>query len=100
MDPGAFAQQRDLLVTLGVVVDGVRDEADLNVQDVGYIIRAVLRTVQWWLRDSAASFRQRNGIQMINGHSLSLAHFQVSPTSDRASSGVKLQCEFRDAFPD
>lgn len=99
-DPNASVQHRQFLVTMGAVVTTTGDDASERLQDVGYILRALTRAVQWFFRDSPEASRQRNGVQFIAATSASLAHFQLSADSDQTSSGYKVQAEFVDALPD
>jgi hypothetical protein len=99
-DPNAAVQHRQFLATMGVAVTATSDQAAERLQDVGYILRAVMRSVQWFFRDAGEAHRVRNGVQFIAATSASLAHFQLSSTSDQTSAGYKVQAEFVDALPD
>ncbi len=86
------------IVTLGVRVDAVAEDAELNIVAMALTLRAAVACVQWWFRNAPEAMRERNGVQWINGTSLGIAHFITDPNADRGTIGLKLAGEVTDTL--
>lgn len=91
-------------LSIGIRVDATGDLPAVNVTTVGYVVRAVSRSLRWWWRGlgvaGSDAFNKRNGVQFIGGESIRPAMFGATAESPMQTFGVVATATFRDALPD